>query len=642
MKAHQLKVFKHCLSLEGNDIDHNISIKTDEETDKELKIKISTNIGIIGSPVGSGKSLIIMALMATQNIKQNKIFMNTEALQTNQLVQCYIDSSSLVYKNINVLVTPHAIINQWNTYLKTQSKLTFEQVKTVAGINKLKFDKDVILVSSGSYNKFATFVNNKNYVFSRVIYDEADSINISACVELQYNFCWFVTSSIGNLMHPKGKNGYIYKDTIEVRANQSVSNNGVPVTWSNLNSGYIDVDGNVVPRSSISQYSVSRITNFGIQYGFTAAQVAAYQYKELYKGIKKNGFIKDTFKQLEDACFTKRLFIKASDELISQSFTLPDPTYFKYYCKSQKILNILENLIPLDIQQMLCAGDLESAIKSCDIEKTNDDNLISIICNRMYIDIENKKIDLESIKLKTYQDPSRKLAAIEKCQTDIDHLLNNIENVKLKIQEADVDPITFCDIEHPTVVKCCNQKFDFESIMIYITSTNAPKCPLCRTPITKDSLIIIDNTNEPEEEETKEEPSKFDGEEFDKVENLKHLITTQIKSDAKIIIFSRYDNTFTPIMELFDQLKIEYRLLKGHSTTITNNLEWHKTDTDQQKVLFLNAQFAGAGINIHWTTDVILYHQMDRDLEMQTIGRAHRFPRKTSVNVHKLLYKNHE
>lgn len=51
MQSHQLKVFKKCLELENNDINY----QNQTEEDKEIKLKITTNIGIIGSPVGSGK-----------------------------------------------------------------------------------------------------------------------------------------------------------------------------------------------------------------------------------------------------------------------------------------------------------------------------------------------------------------------------------------------------------------------------------------------------------------------------------------------------------------------------------------------------------------------------------------------------------
>ena len=79
MQSHQLKVFKKCLELENNDIIY----QNQTEEDKEIKLKITTNIGIIGSPVGSGKSLIIMTLMSTNYTKQNKKYLSDMNMNIN-------------------------------------------------------------------------------------------------------------------------------------------------------------------------------------------------------------------------------------------------------------------------------------------------------------------------------------------------------------------------------------------------------------------------------------------------------------------------------------------------------------------------------------------------------------------------------
>jgi hypothetical protein len=40
--------------------------------------------------------------------------------------------------------------------------------------------------------------------FDRIIYDEADTINLPNCYKLRANFYWFITSSVSNLMVPNG------------------------------------------------------------------------------------------------------------------------------------------------------------------------------------------------------------------------------------------------------------------------------------------------------------------------------------------------------------------------------------------------------------------------------------------------------
>lgn len=612
MKSHQLKMLKHCLELENGDIKY-VSLSAREATSYPFKKLISTSVGIIGNPVGTGKSLIIMALMGTQSPTPK-----CEYISFNSVGRCYYKHTDMPSINSNVLVVPHTIYNQWKKYLKDQTKLTVEYVNTVDHLTTLKYDKNVILVSANQYNLFADCVNKKHYLFNRIIYDEADSIRITNCIKINYKFCWFVTSSINNLWNPSG--GRI----------------------CTLNGVEIDSNTRVSPTGTVLLANQQAVPSYNARY-FASTGQHGFKLERDVSGIRHTGFIKKTFQDLSRCDYRKHIFLRNSDELIQQSFNLPAPTYLSYICKTTTILNILENLIPLNIQQMICAGDIESAIKASDIEKTNDKNLISIICGQLYVDIENKKVDLDAINRRIFRDPARKAEAIQNCQRDIDSLEQKIHNVQIKIQESNIDPITFNDIETPTVIKCCNQVFDFESITIYITSTNSPKCPICRSPITNDSLIIVTNESEPTPiVPTTEIVTEFNSLDHTKVEVLEHIISSIIKPDARVIIFSSYDNTFKTIGTLLDGMNIIYKVLKGHTSTIADILTWHNQPGEKPKVLFLNASNMGSGLNIHWATDVIIYHKMDIDLEMQIIGRAHRPPRTTTTNVHRILYQTTE
>lgn len=574
MKDHQLKLLNSCLQLESGDLSFKRALSQHDDSEyKNNKYIINTNIGVIGNPVGSGKSLITMALMCNP-IKEIEIY-----LDTSNVFNVYYDKECIIYSNINVLVVPHTIFLQWKKYIETQSTMIFEFAKNAKELQAMQFNKDHILLSASVYNDFAIYVNEKKYKFARIIYDEADSINLPNCKKINYNYCWFVTSSINNLYNPKG-NCY---------------------NWN----------------KATNQYDVSIV------------------------GIKKNGFIKQTFLALDKyplKDFKSHVFLKNSEELIKQSFNLPDINKIKYICKNLNILNILNNLIPENIQQMIFAGDVEGAIKAIDIEKTNSTNLIKIVCNGFYEDIENKKIDLDSTKKKTYRNKAKQLEDIKKIENDILILETKIDNIKIKISESNMDPITFCEIEIPTIVKCCKQVFDFESITIYLTTTDKSKCPMCRASITKDSLIIVKELEE-EEEETKEDDKEYIFEENDKIENLKYILQNKVKSNAKIIIFSSYDNSFTNIYNILDELNIEFKQLKGTAASINNTINWYKKDTDNKKVLFLNARYCGAGIELQMTDDVIIYHKMDLALETQVIGRGNRGERTTSLNVHHILYE---
>jgi SNF2 family DNA or RNA helicase len=54
----------------------------------------------------------------------------------------------------------------------------------------------------------------------------------------------------------------------------------------------------------------------------------------------------------------------------------------------------------------------------------------------------------------------------------------------------------------------------------------------------------------------------------------------------------------------------------------------------------MNAKHYGSGLNLQMATDVIIYHEMQKELETQVIGRAQRLGRNEPLMVHYLLHEN--
>ena len=104
----------------------------------------------------------------------------------------------------------------------------------------------------------------------------------------------------------------------------------------------------------------------------------------------------------------------------------------------------------------------------------------------------------------------------------------------------------------------------------------------------------------------------------------------------KIVVFCAYEETICNI--------------KKHLTTrgitiyqLTDSQEFNSAELKRFKegdgILMLNSEKHCAGINIQETTDLIFFHRLSRDsIEAQAIGRAQRFGRTHSLNVHYLTY----
>lgn len=547
-------------------------------------LMINTHCGVIAAKVGAGKSLIILSLIPN---KPNKHMIHMDKI--NAMFSVYTISDD-VYKNISVIVAPHGIMSQWKGYIEEQTHLKANYVRSIKDIEDIKYDKDLILVSCFVYNDFARKVNENKYYFNKVFFDEADTLSIPRCLKIKAGFYWFVTASIGNLFHPSG---------LEQQVRRAVVPQNTP--WDQ------------------------------------------FETKVIYPGIKRTGFIKKTFTELSKISSIHHIFLKPTAQLIDMSFRLPDPISFKIICKCNKIAYVLQGIISENVQQMIFAGDIENAIKSINVEKTTEDNLIQIVAKNLLEELENKKIDLQSARIKSYRTVDARNNAIANATKNIVEIETKIHNIKTRINESNIDPITYDEIVNPTIVKCCNQVFDFQSITTYITTKARATCPFCRTEITRESLLIVDDEEETKAETYDERGTVFNSRDHEKEDNLKYLLQNKISSNAKILIFSEHGSSYDTILKTLDELKINCKELKGNTNTINMTLKRYRDMNNyDMRCLFLNARYLGSGINLQNSTDIILYHKMNIELEKQVIGRAQRIGRTCPLKVWYLYYENEE
>lgn len=360
-------------------------------------------------------------------------------------------------------------------------------------------------------------------------------------------------------------------------------------------------------------------------------------YKSLYgetydkDRIRYNGFIKNTFKKTDDE-IKKYLIIRNEEEFIHKSFKLEDYLTKIIICKPHKLLNILENVVSDRVQQMICAGDIEGAMQTFNLKATSEDNIISIVCNDLFEKLNNKIAKLAYVKSKQYSTQEAKEQSIEKVEKSIAKVRECIDNIQKKLKDSELDPITYMEIENPVVTTCCKTVFDFESITMYILSKPNVLCPICRIPVSKDNLVVVNNrlSQKADLEETKEE---WNFRENNKIDNIKYIIDNVCVPDARILIFSEFDKTSNVVSGVLKNYTIKQ--IKGHVSSINKTIEWFKDNSKEKKILFLNAQFAGAGLNLENATDVFIYHDMASDITTQVIGRAHRPGRKSVLNVYK-------
>lgn len=123
----------------------------------------------------------------------------------------------------------------------------------------------------------------------------------------------------------------------------------------------------------------------------------------------------------------------------------------------------------------------------------------------------------------------------------------------------------------------------------------------------------------------------------DKIKNLENILR-RLPENAKLLIFSSYENSFTNVLVVLQQLNMPYAYLKGNGSQIKSTIDQYKNGN--LNVLLINSRNYGSGLNLENTSDIILFHKFDSEIEKQVIGRAHRYGRSHPLNVWYLLYEN--
>jgi hypothetical protein len=346
--------------------------------------------------------------------------------------------------------------------------------------------------------------------------------------------------------------------------------------------------------------------------------------------IKRN-YIRDIFCNLQKIVFNY-LVIKNNDDYISQSMNLPTLNQILIRCLTPRVLNIIKDYVTEDVINMLNAGNITEAISKINCNADTDDNIFKAITDKLIKDIHNKKAELKYQSERIVDDEETQKETIKKLSEKINSLETKLKSIEEKIKSYanEACPICLVDFQNPAVMKCCNNLFCIPCL----TMING-KCPMCREPFElKDLNVIIKKEDKKGKKHAKEKEKEL----LNKQENLINIINK--KPTGKFLIFSSYENTNDSIAILLKKNKINFTKLSGSCSSINNMID--KFDKGEIKVLLLNSQYYGSGLNLQMASDIIIYHQMNKELETQIIGRAQRIGRSEPLNVYYLLHDNEQ
>jgi len=579
---------------------------------------ITSRYGVIADRVGSGKSLVALALAGDPPPKQTSIRIKESGLAQvitynslpdaipfpaawadlsgSVLMKRYSDGSvgRKIYTTASLLILPHNILNQWVSYVEehTRNLRVYIVKKTKdcdydrAGFYSDIFSANLVIVSSTMLRKFIGAVSLYEpgfggIVWNRLFVDEADSIVCTLpASEVSSRFTWFITASWTNMLFPSGLQSY---------------------SISGLAPALQDVLGHT---------SVPGLT--------TSASC----------------FIRSTVSSSMDPHFTN-LVLRNSDAWINTSLEQPAFQHDTIMCRTPPNLSLLREFISPAAMEALHAGDTAGAMAALGLKPSSKDTLVDRVTAGLRADLLQSEKILAFKRDIEYSTAAAKTLAIEKAEQKVARLKEQLASLELRIASSVAEHCPICyDVPSTlTLTPCCRQAFCLACLCECIAAK--PACPLCRVTIESVSkLIVVDSGSEPGPDA--ETDADTDSQLPTKTTALLKLLC-ESTPDQRFLVFSAHEASFRGLRELLAVHGIQCELLFGSGARIDRLRE--RFASGDLRVLCMNARHVGAGLNLEATTDVVLYHRMNTELEKQVIGRAVRFERKRDLRVVHLVHE---
>lgn len=554
LHMYQLQTIYQMLQLE------NQRKRVDSNTD------FFSEMGVLSNKVGSGKSLCVLGLIAHTLRLECKAKVEHVYEHIGHVVH---DGKSKPTSANNLLVVPNHIVKPiWENYMSNYT--TFRWITVKKGMFPIDWESiceyDVVLCSASQYN---LFMKSCSIYWSRVIFDEADSINIAACTPPKCQFVWFVSSSLNNLLFC---NGYYWK---------------------------------------IENSCITRMVT---------------------TGILRNGYIKNTFKQLEtvkERHILKSVIIKLNDSYIDSFIPLLPIKHNNIICQTPYYLKVLHDVLPDNMVDILHGNDLQYALQVLGFPVDSNENIISFVSRNIRMkqnNLEKKMEYLRQLEFESLEDQTSNTNNINQTFHEMEKLktqLQRIHEVVSGIDEEELHrecPICYVRAEEGRFIifSCCLNVF-CESCVQSLLLYQLNHCPLCRSALSRQTILKpVQTTNTMYKE------------------NILRTLLDYDKNDKKIVVFFKRDAS---VGQLLATLRNPYKVLHGNNQTILKTLEWFQQETNN--ILFVNVELYGCGLNLLQTTDIVFFQRMSRELENQLIGRAYRIGRQKDriLTVHHLIHQ---
>ncbi len=224
--------------------------------------------------------------------------------------------------------------------------------------------------------------------------------------------------------------------------------------------------------------------------------------------------------------------------------------------------------------------------------------------------------------------------------TESKFILKTLENINTKTINEDENCIICYDSMTDPMLTPCGHIYCDRCITLCIN--NKPECPLCKTNITYDKLVKINKNVTPEIITTNPLIMKYGTKLGKLIQMVRELLTV----DARIIIFSQWDEMLLLIRKSMSENEIDCSFIAGNVYCRNKAISKFKLGGKDNSVLLLSLQNSASGTNLTEATHIFFVEPIDdtkeniNAIESQAIGRAVRTGQTHVTQIIRILCKN--
>ena len=648
LKDHQLAIIQKCIDIE------------------EFKL---CNFGIMNDKPGAGKTFAILGFILASKLQNelNKNISTTDLvvfadnvnffesrplesrplesrpLESRPLESRPLESSPLELdpqnfdktdisklnqtKEINIIVVPQNIIAQWcnsihqfsnGEKIKYKKFIDYNDILDLYNNETDLFNYDILITTSLYYNVIATTLSSNYLNVKRVFFDEIDSISSFLVNEINADFIWFVSASF------RHSELGIYTDKI--------SSDLFPYIKCKCNDTYIDKMFKIV-NPNIYKIICKNIYVDNIFSGILSKEEYRLLNAMDYTKLKKKFYHKIAQNDKEAIDF----LVKDKIEIIEmEELRIEDLKKSIESCSINERLNSLKSQLDESEKSLKESQEKLNLIK----ERLKENNCCPL-CYNEYEEFQKKVISPCCKNIICFECTNNWFTNLKKTNC----IYCNTPETKMEdyiiVKPTTNCTCTICDKEYEAdddklYAKCCEKITCNACLQDWYTKLLKRNCLFCK----KEGITIEDFRNEKQHEEMKlNEQNGIKYIKKTKLEVIQFFIKTKLYGNSKVIFCSDYVRIFNDIKILFNNYKIEYiELDDGNINEIEESIKSFTTGTI--KVMLLNSNLFGCGLNLQCTTDIVFLHNPNSILEQQIVGRAQRPGRLDPLNVWYLMHEN--